>query len=283
MADRSVTICICTRNRPDELRRCLASVRASSVPVRQTVVSDDSTDDRTADLIRNQGYDWVTYFEGPRRGLGANRNCAISGATEGHLVFVDDDGCLGERFLEHAFETLESCDNGNRQRTIVSGCTREHGNLVKAHDQSFLGLQRVPYRPGEGLRTVHMNGTLFPRALFAAVQFDEHLIYGYDEVDVASKAIQSGYRIVQCEEAINLHYPSKVPNNYKPYTEASRLYVTFKRYAVCERAYAKAAAFAVVAPLHCFASAVKRRGLFGVADAWRTVSAAGRYLIRSPG
>ena len=44
-------ICICTRNRPDELRVALQSIRESSYPASQVVVSDDSTDTRSRDSV----------------------------------------------------------------------------------------------------------------------------------------------------------------------------------------------------------------------------------------
>jgi GT2 family glycosyltransferase len=110
------------------------------------------------------------------------------------------------------------------------------------------------------------------------VRFDDQLVFGYDEVDIATQAVAHGYTIVQCDAAANWHYPSPVNRDYyRPHTEASRLYVTFKRYALHERAYAKAAAFALLAPLHCLGAALKRGEAAAVADAWRTVAAAGRH------
>ncbi len=76
--------------------------------------------------------------------------------------------------------------------------------LVRAHDQSFLGFQSVPYRPGARPRTIVMNSTLAPRALFQrGASFDENLVYGYDEVDLASQAVALGFDIVQCDDAVN--------------------------------------------------------------------------------
>jgi GT2 family glycosyltransferase len=271
----TVSICVCTRNRPEELRRCLTSILGSAYPVAQTVVSDDSTDGRTRSMVRAH-FARMEYLEGPRRGLGANRNHALSAATGDFVLFMDDDACLGEQFIERSLRAVHP----NERRVIISGCVAEHGQLIRAHDQTFLGYQRVVYRPGQPLKTIVMSSSLFPRSLFAQVRFDDKLRYGYDEVDIASQALAHGYAIVPCDDAVNSHYPSAVHRDeYMSYKDASRLYVTFKRYAVCERSYLKAALYAVVAPVHCALAGIRRRRLAGLLEALRAISNAGRYAM----
>jgi GT2 family glycosyltransferase len=230
-------------------------------------------------MVRGE-FGWAQYVEGPRRGLGANRNCALSGATGEFVLFMDDDACMGGRFLESALRARARGETP--ERVIVSGCVLEQGQVIRAHDQSFLGYQNIPYRPGQKLRTIVMSSALFPRKLFDLVRFDENLVYGYDEVDIASQALRHGYQIVHSDEAVNSHHPSVVNRaGYRSHADASRLYVTFKRYARCERAYAKAAMFLVLAPLHCVVAATRRRGLSGLRDGWLTVRSAARFMTSS--
>lgn len=277
-----VSVCICTRNRPEELQRCLDSLGRSSVPVDETVVSDDSTDDRTARMLESGRARWlVRYVEGPRRGLGANRNSAIGAVTGDHILFLDDDACLGEHFLERALACVRR-HLAAGERVVVSGCENNRGVVVKAHDQSFLGFQNVPYARSAELNTIVINSTLFPKALFETTRFDENLVYGCDEVDIALRAMRLGYRIVHSDEAVNFHYPSPVNRSYyKPHLDVSRLYITFKRYAVYQRSYLKAATFAVLAPTHCLLAAIKRRGIAGIGDACRAIAAAARLSRES--
>jgi GT2 family glycosyltransferase len=273
-----VTVCICTRNRPEELARCLQSVRASVRMVNETVVSDDSTDERTRDMILGH-YPWVRYVEGPRRGLGANRNCALSASNGDYLLFLDDDACLGPAFLDRCSDALAASE---QRASIVSGRENNRGVVVQAHDQSFLGFQHVPYRRGDRLRTIVINATLFPRQLFSTTRFDDQLVYGYDEVDIALKAVSCGYTIVQCDEAINEHYPSEINRDfYRPHTEASRIYVTLQRYMIHERRPLKAALYLVCASAHCVAAALKRRGPRGLRDAWHSITVALSYRSKA--
>lgn len=259
---RDVTVCICTRNRPDSLAQTLDSVRASSIAAHQIVVADDSTEDRTAELIRRR-YPEVTYLRGPRRGLGANRNVVASAATGEFVLFLDDDCLLDESFIARALAALDTV--GDRTHVIVNGRENNRGRFVASSDQSFLGYQNRPYRPGDVLYSVVINAALFPRSLFDEVRFDERLIYGCDEIDVTTRAVAHGYRIVSCPEAVNHHFPSPVNRDYYgAHANSARLYVTFKRYWFTERRRLKAAVFLLLAVPHVFASMAKYDGLDGL-------------------
>jgi GT2 family glycosyltransferase len=274
----SVSVCICTRNRPGELARTLDSVRESTKPVQQIVVSDDSTDSATHELVAT-GYPEITYVRGPRAGLGANRNRAAAAATEDLVLFIDDDCLLSEDFLEHALRAMP--DEG-WPRTIVSGLETNNGHLVEPADQDFLGFQRLRYAPGARINTVVINGALFPRLLFEGIRFDEQLVYGCDEVDLTTRAVAAGYTIQLCPDAVNDHRPSDTNRDYySDFAVSSRIYVTFKRYYRTERRRAKGALFLAVAALHAVAASVRRAGpVKGLALGVRAVIRSLGYIRR---
>ena len=274
----SVSVCICTRNRPRELSRTLESVRRSSRPVEQVIVSDDSTDGETRAVVASR-YPEVTYVEGPKAGLGANRNAAARVAIKDLILFLDDDCLLGERFLEHALAELP--DDGWK-RMIVSGLETNGGHLVEPADQDFLGFQRKEYEPGARVNTVVINGALFPRALFDNVRFDEQLVYGCDEVDLTTRAVAAGYTIRLCRDAVNDHRPSETNRDYySDFAVSSRIYVTFKRYYRTEHRRAKGALFLTVAALHAVAGSVRRAGpAKGLAMGLRAVTRSLGYIRR---
>lgn len=258
----SVSVCICTRNRPEALTRTLDSLRGSSVAPQQVVVADDSTDNRTSGLVR-QRYPEVTYREGPRRGLGANRNAVVAAATGDFVLFLDDDCLLDPHFLQRVVARLAEADD--QHRTIVNGRELKHGHLIISRDQCFLGFQNRTYGPSDDIYSVVMNAALFPRSLFSHVRFDERLIYGYDEIDLTTRAVASGYRIVNCPDAVNQHFPSPVNRDYYgAHASSSRIYVTFKRYLWTQRRPLKAAAYLLIAVSHLFVSMTKARGVDGL-------------------
>jgi len=266
----NVTVCIPTRNRPDDLAECLDSIAASTVPVTEIVVSDDSTDERTRDLVAAR-YRHVKYVFGPRKGLGPNRNSAIAAASGEWILFLDDDARLGPDFLT---EMMRARYANADQRIIFTGIEKQVSGLVFPNDQDFLGFQKRPYGTRD-VNTVVINATLFPAALFKEMLFDPRLIYGYDEVDIASSARGAGYRIVLIPSAVNLHFPSPVNRDYySPHTEAARIYVTFKRYARAERRPVKAFAFLALSFIHSLAYHVKRQGFAGISGAFKMHKAA---------
>jgi GT2 family glycosyltransferase len=272
----NVTVCIPTRNRPEDLAECLDSIAASSFPVAEIVVSDDSTNDRTRDLVATR-YPHVKYVFGPRRGLGPNRNSAISAAAGDWILFLDDDARLGTDYLAEMMKARYA--NADR-KLIFTGIEKQVKGLVYPNDQDFLGFQKRPYGPKKIVNTVVINATLFPAALFKEMLFDARLIYGYDEVDIASCARGAGYRIVLVPSAINLHFPSPVNRDYySPHTEAARIYVTFKRYAGAERRPLKALIFLGASFAHSLAHHLKRFGFSGIAGAVKMHRAALRNIV----
>lgn len=272
-----LTVCICTRNRPDDLESALESVVAARPSVAAIVVADDSTDDRTSHLI-SERYPQVGYIEGPRRGLGANRNAALSRVQTSHAAFIDDDARLNPGFVAIWRAGLVAHDH--RAHTIVTGGERNAGRIIHPHAVTFLGHQARPYRPNERLHTLVINATVFPCLLFEELRFDEALVYGSDEVDIAMNAVARGYNIVWIPTLLNDHHPSPVNREYyRGHAEAARLYVTMKRYARVDRSLPKAAVFAVVGPLHLLCHAARRGGCTRLISAAKSIGQARRMLV----
>ena len=281
----NISICIPTRDRPDDLSECIKAIFASSVPALEIVVSDDSTDDRTRLMLETR-YPHVTYVSGPRKGLGPNRNSAIEAATGEWILFLDDDARLGADFLANMSPMLIAC--GDRREILTGAEQREPGGLIFPHDQTFLGFQSRVYEQAEKINTVVINATLFPADLFELVRFDDRLIYGYDEVDIAARARAEGYDILLCPTAINLHRPSPVNRDYyRPHTEAARIYVTFKKYLATQHKPLKSLAFLVASFLHTISYFLRRQGIRGLPSAialhrkaWRDIWACWRETVQ---
>jgi glycosyltransferase involved in cell wall biosynthesis len=273
------SVCICTRNRPDDLRKALKSLELSYVEVHEVIVSDDSTDLCTQELIQYH-YPNIKYLTGPKRGLSANRNHAIQAITGDYVLFMDDDVQLANDF----FSKIRSVANGTGEihfnKPIITGLENNNGSIIYPHDQSFLGYQNKKYKEGEALKTIVINSTVFPTALFKVLLFDEQLVYGYEEVDIATRAVQEGYQILLAEGAINDHYPSRINRDfYQPYLEKSRVYVTFKRYGFTERKWLKALSFFMIAVVHTMLHGIKVERSKGLIQSFQTVGGSFQYIL----
>jgi GT2 family glycosyltransferase len=276
-----VSVCICTRNRPENLQKALDSLTKSTYPIFETIVSDDSTNTETEELVKSK-YPHVKFMVGPKVGLGANRNNALRTVQGSHVLFIDDDVVLGEKFLEtvvdyvnkHIKETGEDAD-----KIIVTGPQLDHGELTFPHEQDFLGFQKIDYKEGDIIKTVVINSAIFPASVFQEVLFDTKLVYGCDEVDFTTRAVKQGYSIHLCSEAVNYHFPSHINRDfYTPYHEASRIYVTFKRYFSTDANKLKAMLFLGIAPLHTAFHSLSSEGLKGLEKLLETFRLVYNYI-----
>jgi GT2 family glycosyltransferase len=86
----SSSVVICTRDRPDALAMCLASVMSQLGPVDEVIVVDNAPSSERARAIvaRHQR---ARYVLEPRPGLDVARNAGIRGSDADVVVFCDDD------------------------------------------------------------------------------------------------------------------------------------------------------------------------------------------------
>jgi O-antigen biosynthesis protein len=90
----SVTVAICTRNRPDDIARCLEAVGRLEYPdpaaLEVLVVDNAPRDDSTERVVRER-FPNVRYVREPRPGLDWARNRAILEARGEIIAYTDDD------------------------------------------------------------------------------------------------------------------------------------------------------------------------------------------------
>jgi len=85
-----VSLVVCTRNRPDTLRKCLSSIRGlSPQPHEIIVVDNDPSSSLTAAVT--SAFPEVRYVPEPQRGLSAARNAGIRNSRGAIIAFTDDD------------------------------------------------------------------------------------------------------------------------------------------------------------------------------------------------
>ncbi len=235
----------------------------SLYPVKEIIVSDDSTGPESSLMVKSD-FPNVTLIQGPRRGLGANRNRVLEHASGQVLVFLDDDATLSPDFVACAVDAFRR-SNGRLAITILTGFEMNGGREIRSNDVDYLGFQSRPYRPDEPLNTIVINSAAIPVTLAKKLGFDELLWYGYDEVDFAMRARAAGANIIFCPALKNEHFPSDVNRNYySPFIDASRVYVAFKRYWMLEKNSTKAVTYLVVASVHLLCANIKRFGWKGV-------------------
>src|SRR5262249_59818429 len=95
-----VSVVVCTRDRPEALARCLASLRSSRARPRELLVVDNaSSGDGTQRVVA--GIPGVRYLREPRPGLAIARNTGVRATTGALVAFTDDDVVVDPNWLSH--------------------------------------------------------------------------------------------------------------------------------------------------------------------------------------
>lgn len=105
----SHTVIVCTRNRPDDLKRCLEHILNSS-HVPKILIIDSSDDPRTKEVVESarpeiQGHE-IRYFH-TLPGLPHQRNIGLNHTQTEIVHFVDDDSYVSKEYFEKIIEAFE--------------------------------------------------------------------------------------------------------------------------------------------------------------------------------
>ncbi|RPI57432.1 MAG: glycosyltransferase [Acidobacteria bacterium] len=88
--DLSVSVVVCTRNRPENLEKCLSSIRGLSPPPSEIVVVDNDPLSGLTQAVTN-AFPEIRYVPEPRPGLSVARNTAVRTCRGAIIAFTDDD------------------------------------------------------------------------------------------------------------------------------------------------------------------------------------------------
>lgn len=94
----SLTVAVCTKDRPENLARCLNSLlqlQSSSFEI--LVIDNAPSDDRTQSLVDT--FPTVQYVREPKPGLNFARNRALNTASTELLAYLDDDVVVDRQWL----------------------------------------------------------------------------------------------------------------------------------------------------------------------------------------
>ena len=266
----ALSIGICTANQPAMLRRCLASIEQGESLPAEVVVGDDSLDGAQTLAVCSE-FSFVRYVRGPRRGICANRNVVIAATLGEYLSLLDDDAEVTPEFVRTA-QNLASLADG---RTVFTGDVMENGfDRVPPTNPTFWGHYGRPLSEVGGCETVQLNSNLFPKTAFKDARFDEHIVFGYEEMDLCQQMLSDGFRIEYRRELLSLHLPpprSKAVELFPGlHVERARYYTSLKRYMMWQSRPVRACAYAALAPLHQAAHYILRkqirRALAGFGD-----------------
>lgn len=202
--DFSVSVIICTLNRPDKILNCIRSVRIQNVLPKEIIVVDagnvEGLENSIKDLIGKSPIDFIYTHEKPSTTFQRNKGVDLS--TGEILVFLDDDVILEEDFIKEIINVyiLKRNNNVGGVRGIFTNPPKNLKIREKFFRQIFLlgerrsdGVSRLKrsgfplyiQRPKAITRCEIMPATAcsYKRDVFVQYKFDETLkgyVFGED-------------------------------------------------------------------------------------------------------
>ncbi len=133
----SASVVICTRDRPDDLRRCLTSLSRQTYPAREIIVVDNAPrDDRTRKVTEAAG---AIYVREDRAGLDYARNAGARRATSEIVAYTDDDVIVHPRWLERLVAAFDRPDLGSVMGLVLPA---ELATEAQRHFEEFWSFGR---------------------------------------------------------------------------------------------------------------------------------------------
>lgn len=180
------SVVVCTRDRPESLARCLASLQHLDYPVYEVVVVDNaSRDQATAVVVERAG---VRYVYEPRPGLDWARNRGWNEATYDLIAYTDDDVVVDHGWLRGLAQSFADPEIAVTTGAILPlELETEAQLLFETYGGMHKGFKRMCFRrsdlPEAQMIAAHMTGVganmAFRRAALAHVGgFDTALDVG---------------------------------------------------------------------------------------------------------
>jgi glycosyltransferase involved in cell wall biosynthesis len=216
LAPRPATIAICTRDRPEDLRRCLDAIMRLPDDGQEVLVVDNcpSTD---ATLLIVESYARVRYVREDRPGLNVARNRALREARHQIVAFADDDtvpdsGWL--RALTSNFDhPLTLCVTGLTMPLELEAKAQE---WFERHNPFGKGFKRTVFKGNETspllVGRIGAGANMAVRSNLPELvgSFDEALdagtpTYSGGDHEMFSRILISGYNIIYDPMALSWH------------------------------------------------------------------------------
>jgi cellulose synthase/poly-beta-1,6-N-acetylglucosamine synthase-like glycosyltransferase len=217
----SCTVIICTRDRPEQLDRCLAAVARLTYPTYEVLVVDNApTTTETRDITKR----WTAaYLLEPVQGLSRARNSGARAASTDLVAYLDDDSIPEPEWLTHLaaeFATPAVMAAAGRILPLVAeDATGEPARWTGSLDRG--GARRVVTHAHPlwfelaNFGGIGSGGNMaFRRAAFEAWPgFDERLgrgapIPGGEDYHAFFSLIERGFEVVYAPAAV-VHHPDR--------------------------------------------------------------------------
>jgi glycosyltransferase involved in cell wall biosynthesis len=185
-----ISVVVCTKDRPEQLEKCLKSLDAQNFFTFEVIVVDSGDIDKTKDIASKLTAK-ITVLSEPRKGLSIARNTGIDNAKGEIISFTDDDCEVDKNWLSEIKTAMEKYGLDAVIGQIVPKGEGKHTSVVQKEKPQEI---KFPKLVGHG------NNMSFRREVFEDIRFDPRLgvgtkFPGADDYDVFYKLLKSGGKV----------------------------------------------------------------------------------------
>ncbi len=222
----TLTVAMCTRDRPDELRRALESLQGQSDDDFEILIVDNApSSESSAAVVEAVNLKRCTYVIEPNKGLSRARNTAVSLVKTDYMAWIDDDEVADLDWIRrlkqgftHPCMPAAVCGVMLPAELETEAQVRfeQYGGFNKGRGISAEVLSvasDAAIRPLYPLPAIGSGGNMAFRmtALRAAGPFDEYLgagtrTHGGEETRLFALLLRAGEVVLHWPEAITWHY-----------------------------------------------------------------------------
>lgn len=206
-----ISVLIATRNRPQPLRRCLESAIRQKYPHFEVIVLDDASDISDVQKVVEEFKIWgVKYYRSEHSlGVAGSRNFLMRIAKGDILCIIDDDAHFAS---DQALVCIARVFKYRSEVGIVAvkvlDYKAKHPRLLLPFPKMVLRrkpwLENTPGYVGYYVGTCH---AIRREVLDKCGGYEELLVYGEEELDLAYRALQAGFHIWYDPRVVVHHYP----------------------------------------------------------------------------
>ncbi|MFN0144947.1 MAG: glycosyltransferase [Dehalococcoidia bacterium] len=209
----SVSVAICTKERPRVLRHAIASVLRSDAPFGSLLVVDQSATPQTERVVRRFARvdGRVLYRKRPAEGVSTARNFALGACDTEFILFTDDDCRVGADWVGHMSDALRGDASAALAfgQVVPAACDPREGFIV--------GYRVMRRRRLTGRRSKLLDGGIGANmavrrsTIIALGGFDRYLGPGAEfraceDGDLSYRALKHGGAVLHVPESVVTHY-----------------------------------------------------------------------------
>jgi GT2 family glycosyltransferase len=223
-----VSVVIANRNRQDDLRRALQSIREQTYQNIEVIVVDDGSTDGAPDMVRKE-FSKTRLIELGGSGSGACRtfNTGLRAARGELVAMLDNDATVEPGWVAM---TVERFRERPRLGAVATKIINEYKGFFQ-YDYDYW--PEYHDRPEYPIYTFRGCGCTVRRELLDRVGlFPEEFFIYMNEDDLAARIWGAGFDIVYFDDLVTHHHPSKVqrPGEWMLFYPIRNKILTYTRY-----------------------------------------------------